>query len=144
MPLSFPGQVQLLWDGKLLLRAVVEIKKEGRVIGKVMTETPLPVTTGALKDAVRLGETGELLLCASLGTNMQCFPTTLSPKIYTRSKRSSKGVPLPMTHALEGETGFVIAKDYRHQEVGAAYASLGDNESGFALQRVSHWQRDTL
>ncbi len=66
-----------MWDGQLLLRAVVEIKKEGRVIGEVMTETPLPVTMGAFKEASRLGETGELALCAPFGLKMQCFPICL-------------------------------------------------------------------
>ena len=87
VPLNFPGQMQLLWDGQLLLRAVVEIKKEGRVIGKVMTESSLPATMGALKEATRLGETGEQALCAPFGLNMQCFPTALNPKIFTPPQR---------------------------------------------------------
>ncbi len=126
VPLNLPGHVQLLWDGQLLLRSVVEIKKEGRVIGNVMTESSLPVTMGALKHANRLGETGEQALCASFGLKMQCFPTVLNPKIFTPSKMSPKGVPLPMTHALEGKTGFITTRDYRDQEVVAAYAPVGD------------------
>ncbi len=134
VPLNLPGHVQLLWDGQLLLRAVVEIKKEGRVIGKVMTESSLPATMGALKDARRLGETGEQALCAPFGLNMQCFPTALNPKIFTPPQRSPQGVRLPMTHAFEGDTGFVIAKDYRHQEVVAAYAPVGDLGLGMVLK----------
>jgi hypothetical protein len=52
--------VQLIWDGQLLLRSVVEIRKQGRVIGKVMTESRLLGTMAALDDVISLGETGSL------------------------------------------------------------------------------------
>ncbi len=126
VPLNFPGHVQLMWDGQLLLRAVVEIKKEGRVVGKVMTESSLPATIGAIKDARLLGETGDQLLCVPAGLNMQCFPTTLRPRVFTTSQKSPDGVPLPIIHAFKGNTGFVIATDYRDQQVAAAYAPVGD------------------
>ncbi len=134
---NFPGSVQLLWDGQLFLRAVVEMKKEGRVIGKVMTETSLSVTRGALKDASLLGETGELVLCAPFSLNMQCFPSTRLPNVLTRSQHSARGDPLPMAHALAGETGFVTARDYRDQEVVAAYAPVGDFGLGMVLKMDS-------
>ncbi len=151
VPLNLPGHVQLLWDGQLLLRAVVEMKsemhqpgivahhqvKEGRVIGKVMTEASLPATTGALKEASRLGGTGELALCASFGLNMQCFPGTLLPNVLTRSQSTSKGDLLPMAHALAGKTGFVSARDYRDQQVAAAYAPVGDLGLGMVLKMDS-------
>jgi PAS domain S-box-containing protein len=137
VPLHVPGLVQLMWDGQLLLHSEVDMKQEGRVIGKVMTETTLPVTTGALKDASRLGKTGELVLCASLGINMQCFPTTLNPKSFTLPKKSAQGVSLPMTHALEGETGFITAQDYRGQKVVAAYAPVGTLGLGMDLKMDS-------
>ncbi|MEO7600841.1 MAG: EAL domain-containing protein [Gammaproteobacteria bacterium] len=126
VPLNLPGRVQLMWDGQVLLHAVVDLQQEGRVIGKVMTETPLPATTGAFKEANRLGKTGELVLCAPFGLKFQCFPTVLNPKIFTAPQRSPDGVRLPMAYALEGAAGFTIAKDYRHQEVVAAYAPVGD------------------
>ncbi|MBK5206543.1 MAG: PAS domain S-box protein [Polaromonas sp.] len=126
-----------MWDGQLLLHAEVDIKKEGQVVGKVMAETTLPGATGALKDASYLGKTGELALCASLGADMQCFPTTLSSKIFTLPKRSPKGVPLPMTPALEGHTGFTRTRDYRQQEVVAAYAPVGDHGLGMVLKMDS-------
>ncbi len=134
---NFPGSVQLLWDGQLFLRAVVEMKKEGRVIGKVMTETSLSVTRGALKDASLLGETGELVLCAPFSLNMQCFPSTRLPNVLTRSQHSARGDPLPMAHALAGETGFVTARDYRDQVVVAAYAPVGDLGLGMVLKMDS-------
>ena len=137
VPLNLPGRVQLMWDGQLLLHAEVDMKQAGRSVGRVITETSLPATTGALKDASLLGETGELALCAPFGLKMQCFPTTLNPKSFTLSKRSPQGVPLPMTHALEGDTGFITAHDYRNQEVVAAYAPVGDLGLGMVLKMDS-------
>ncbi|MBT9476612.1 MAG: PAS domain S-box protein, partial [Polaromonas sp.] len=135
--LAFPGRVQLIWDEQLLMRAVVEMKQGGAVIGTVIAETPLPGYMGTLKDATLQGETGELALCAPFGLNMKCFPTTLNPAVFTLPKRSSEGVPLPMTHALEGQTGFITARDYRNQTVVAAYAPVGDLGLGMVLKMDS-------
>jgi len=137
VPLNLPGHAQLLWDGQLLLRAVVDMKKDGRVIGKVMTESSLPATTGEIMDASRLGETGELALCAPFGLKLKCFPTVLNPKTFTPSQRTPEGVRLPMAHALEGDTGFIVTKDYRNQEVTAAYAPVGDLGLGMVLKMDS-------
>ena len=137
VPLNFPTRVRLIWDGQLVLHVEADMKQAGRVIGKVITQTSLSNTMGAVKEASVLGETGELALCAPLGLNMQCFPTTLNPKSFTLSKRSPQGVPLPMTHALEGETGVVTAQDYRNQAVVAAYAPVGDLGLGMVLKMDS-------
>ena len=134
VPLDFPGRVQLMWDGQLLLHAVVEMKQTGHVVGKVMTEMSLPATMSAFKDASRLGKTGDLALCAPLGPKMQCFPTTRYPHVLTLSQRLPKGNLLPMAHALTGETGFVTSRDYRQHEVVAAYAPVGNLGLGMELK----------
>ena len=137
VPLNLPGQVQLMWNGQLVLHAVVDMQEAGRVVGKVITEVSLPTTTGAFKDASRLGKTVGLALCVPFGLKMQCFPTTLNPLVMTLSQRSPNGDLLPMAHALTGETGFVTTHDYRHQEVGAAYAPVGDLGLGMVLKMDS-------
>ncbi|MDO8719086.1 MAG: PAS domain S-box protein [Polaromonas sp.] len=137
VPLTLPGRVQLIWDEQMLMHAVVEMKRGGAVIGTVIVETPLPGYMGMLKDATLQGDTGELALCAPFGLNMRCFPTTLNPVVATLSKRSSKGVALPMTYALEGQTGFITARDYRDQKVVAAYAPVGDLGLGMVLKMDS-------
>lgn len=119
------------------MRTDVNIVKAGRVVGKAVTETPLPTLSSMFMSTQRSGATEDLALCASSGSKMQCFPTTLNPQVMTLSKRSSKGVLLPMTHALEGNTGFVNAHDYRHQEVVAAYSPVGDLGLGMVLKMDS-------
>jgi hypothetical protein len=136
---SFPGRVQLIWDEQLLLRSVVEIRKQGRVIGKVMTESRLPGTMAALDDVVSLGETGEFVLCTSLAASldMLCFPTALNPNAFTAPHLTFDGVQLPMSQALQGETGFIITKDYRDQVVTAAFAPVGNYDLGMVLKMDS-------
>lgn len=50
-----PEHAELIWDGQLLLRVVVGMKKKGSDIGKVMMEYPLPKTVRYLKEASRQG-----------------------------------------------------------------------------------------
>lgn len=137
VPINFSGHARLLFTDKFFLRTDVNILKAGRVVGKVVTETPLPTLSSMFRSTQRSGMTEDLALCASSGSNMQCFPTTLNPQVMTLSKRSPKGVLLPMTHALEGGTGFIIAHDYRHQEVVAAYSPVGDLGLGMVLKMDS-------
>jgi signal transduction histidine kinase/CheY-like chemotaxis protein len=137
VPLALPGRAELMWDGSFLLHVVVDMKRDGQVVGKVVAETSLPITTSAFKEANRLGETGELALCAPFDLNMQCFPTTLSARVFTPSQRSSTGALLPMAYALAGETGFISTHDYRNQKVVAAYAPVGDVGLGMVLKMDS-------
>lgn len=138
VPLQTPsGHVQLLSAGELLLHDEISIIDAGEVVGKVVAESPLPNFSFMFSSAKNLGHTGELALCASAGSNMQCFPTTLKSQPFVLAKRTPQGVPLPMTHALEGETGFIIAKDYRDQQVIAAYTPVGKFGLGLVLKMDS-------
>src|SRR3569833_1985762 len=118
----------------MLLHTEASMVLEGQVIGRMMAETALPTVLHAFKDARNLGKTGELAMCAPMGIDMQCFPTTLSPNVLKRSQRTSKGVPLPMAYALSGETGSVSTHDYRNQEAVAAYMPVGDLGLGLVLK----------
>lgn len=134
VPLNLPGRPRLLWKNGFLLRSSVDVLSAERVIGRVVAETALPGITATFKTASSLGKTGEQALCASAGTDMLCFPTTLNPHVMTLAKRSSEGVLLPMTYALEGDTGFITARDYRHQNVVAAYSPIGELGLGMVLK----------
>lgn len=131
------GPVQLLSADKLYLHAEFTIHEAGQVIGRVVAETPLPIVSQMLKSAKNLGVTGELALCAPAGLNMNCFPTTLKARAFSVPKRTPQGVALPMTHALEGETGFITALDYRHQKVVAAYTPVENLGLGMVLKMDS-------
>ena len=136
-PINFSEHVQLLFKDKFFLRVDVNIVQAERVIGRAVVEMPLPAITAIFKNAGSLGKTGELALCKPFGAKMQCFPTNLNPQVFSVAMRSPEGVPLPMTHALEGHTGFITTSDYRHQEVVAAYSPVDDLGLGMVLKMDS-------
>ncbi|MHB1230822.1 MAG: diguanylate cyclase domain-containing protein [Halothiobacillus sp.] len=135
VPIHFASNMRLLYAQHYYLRAEMNIDEDGRTIGKVVTETPLSVLNTMFIDTTRQGTTSDLALCAPEGTDrMLCFPTTLHPHTMDLSFNASPGTPLPMSYALKGETGFVIAHDYRHQEVVAAYSPVGHLGLGMVLK----------
>ena len=135
VPLHFPVDTQLVYKGQFFLRTSVPIMEAKHVIGTVRTETPLQTLSGMFMQRKGLSTTSDLALCAATGKDMmQCFPTTLTHHISNLPLTSSKGTPFPMAYALDGKTGFIIAQDYRRQEVVAAYGPLDHLGLGMVLK----------
>ncbi|MFH1818194.1 MAG: EAL domain-containing protein [Pseudomonadota bacterium] len=135
VPLNTQATSHLLWDGQLILRVDQAVMDDaGHLIGTARTESTLPRLTGAIAEAGVLGKTVELALCAPLEKDMQCFPLTRSQYVFARLARTIGGQPLPMSHALAGETGTVFTQDYRHENVIAAYTPLGRLGPGMVLK----------
>ena len=134
VPLNFPERVELIWDGQLLLHAVVDLRLSGRKIGELITEATLPDIIAAIRSANELGKTGELALCARSKGQIRCFPTTLYRHLLTLPDQSARDGLLPMSRALAGETGFVTARDYRLRKVVAAYAPVDGLGFGMVLK----------
>jgi signal transduction histidine kinase len=100
-----------------------------------MTETPLPNIMKAFKDARLLGETGELMLCASMDFEMGCFPSTLNPNILMMPQMRDKDRMVSMAPSLSGESGYTDSiMDYRKQIVSAAYGPVGYYGLGVMLK----------
>ena len=110
--------------------------QKGRYIGSVRTEKRLPQLTQAITSAADLnGKSGELAVCAPLERDMQCFPSTLhSTEIFKRLPLAIDGQALPMKYALQGKVGVTSAKDYRRENVVAAYAPIGKLGLGMVLK----------
>jgi diguanylate cyclase (GGDEF)-like protein/PAS domain S-box-containing protein len=135
VPLNTPVEARLLWDGLLILQVVRDVvDKGGNRIGTARTESTLPHLTRAIADAEMLGKTAELAVCAPLEQDMQCFPLTLTQRVFPRIARAVEGRPLPMSHALNGITGTVFTQDYRHQNVVAAHTPMGALGPGMVLK----------
>ena len=135
VPLNLPDRPRLTWKNGYVLQGRVQIHRGGRLVGSLAAETLLqglePMFTGVKNS----GRTRELALCAPSGSlNMSCFPLTLTPKMLHVAKRNSQGVALPMTHALEGRKGVIKARDYRQENVVAAYSPVGDLGLGMVLK----------
>ncbi len=138
IPLKTKDRAFLLWDGQFILQVSGDIlNQQGRRIGMVMTESYLPQLTLAFADAASIGKTGEFAVCAPLAddeNNMDCFLNGISGKVFKRFPRVVEGKPLPMNYALSGETGIILAKGYRREQVVAAYAPVGSFGLGMVMK----------
>ncbi len=135
IPLSADHRVFLLWDGRFILHAGMDVlDQQGRRIGIVMAETDQPLLTRALLEVRTIGKSGEIGMCAPLEKGMQCFMSSISGKEFGRQHRAVQGKALPMHYALEGKTGIVFTQDYRREPVVAAYAPVGKLGLGMVLK----------
>jgi PAS domain S-box-containing protein len=130
--LSTPHKAELLWsDGFLLRHRIAMSDAEGRV-GEVLVEQPLPVLTRLATDA--RGRTWDMGLCVRRAEQLWCFPQLLNPTVFSTPLVNSAGDPLPMARALRGETATVITRDYRAQNVVAAYGPIGELGLGMVVK----------
>lgn len=134
VPLKTSHKSELLWNHGVVLRTQADIVHGGQRIGRVMTERFLPTLTEMFMEARALGRSGELAVCAPLAADMQCFPTTLNPRVFTAQSVGTDGKPLPMSYALRGDSGIIYARDYRKQDVAAAYSPIGALGLGMVLK----------
>ncbi len=125
----------LLRDRTMRLRVDADIVVGGRRIGRLRTETSLPVIDVMFEEVGSLGKSGELALCAPRQQDMNCFHTRLTRQVIGRlARHQQSGEALPMDYALNGHQGEVIAHDYRGQEVVAAYSPIAKFGLGMVLK----------
>jgi PAS domain S-box-containing protein len=129
-----PDRAELLWDGGFLLRHRIPLRDSAGEVGTVLAEQPLPVLTRLAENVFGLGVTGDMGLCVLRGEQMHCFPQRLNRQAFSAPLVNVAGEPLPMTRALRGETGVVITRDYREQNVVAAYGPVGDFGLGMVVK----------
>ena len=136
VPLKTSHKSELLWNHGMVLRTQADIVHGGQRIGRVMTERFLPTLTTmfAEAEARALGRSGELAVCAPLAADMQCFPSALNPAVFKSQPVNVDGKPLPMSYALRGLSGIIYARDYRKQDVAAAYSPIGALGLGMVLK----------
>ena len=118
-------EADLVWhSGELALRVRVPIVDNDARLGMLVAERPMPVLTQLLYDVVGLGDTAEMTLCAERQAHIHCFPTRLESKPFEVPHRIDNK-RLPVSYALAGASGDVIAGDYRRHNVLAVYAPVG-------------------
>lgn len=132
--LGAPITGTLIWQQSFVLRHRIEMSDNGRVVGHVVTEQPLPVISAQAFAASRLGTTVETGLCVARPPGNSCFPQRANPRHYTTQLNSVDGSPLPMTLALRGQSGVAIFRDYRGQNVVAAYGPVGTLGLGMVVK----------
>ena len=124
----------LLWEDGYVLRRALPVRDAAGVAGTLTTEQPLQALNATGAATNRLGETGEMGVCGANGASMNCFPLRSRPNPYNVA-RVVAGQPLPMDYALRGNTGSVIAFDYRQHRVLAAYGPIGATGLGLVVKR---------
>lgn len=125
----------LLWDHGFVLHARVDMLDGDTVVGTMEAERPLRQLGKDLHDTANLGQTTDFAVCAPADENMHCFPfRSTGGKVLLNLKSHINGQLIPMSYALAGKTGVIHTRDYRKQEVIAAYAPLGNLRLGTVLK----------
>ena len=138
VPLKSTVHAALLWDEQFILQASVDVlDQQGLRIGTVMTQAKLSAFTEAFADIAAIGKTAEFAVCAPLADdekNADCFLSRISGKDSKRLARVVDNKLLPMNYALNGETGIIFTKDYRQEQVAAAYAPMAAFGLGMVIK----------
>jgi len=121
-------------DEHIVLHIDADMMAHGVVIGRVSTEAKLNKIEAMFDEVSDFGKTAEMALCAPLEADMKCFHTRLTPEVFPRISRTLAQKPLPMSYALEGRTGVIVAHDYRDRQVVAAYSPVDKLGLGMVLR----------
>jgi len=132
--LATPDKPELLWEGGFLLRHHIPLRDAAGEVGMVLAEQPLPLLNRLAQNVLGIGTTGDMGLCVVRGEQLHCFPQRLNPRVFSTPLVNVAGESLPMTRALRGETGVIITRDYRAQNVVAAYGPVGDFGLGMVVK----------
>ncbi|KAB2967833.1 PAS domain S-box protein [Zoogloea sp.] len=116
--------VSLLWDESPKLVVTRPLRYRDGRSGSLSAVLELSSTHVGLFVPATFGRTGETLYCARINGRSHCLPSRFSRAAFV-APASVRGAPIPITRALDGETGVSIAADYRAVQVKAAHMSLG-------------------
>ena len=134
VPLATPGKPTLMWNHGFVLRHRIVLRDASGEVGSLLTEQPLPVLTRLSQEVAGMGSTGDIGLCVEREDRLQCFPQRLNSKAFSAPLVNRNGELLPMTRALAGESGTIIVRDYRDQNVVAAFGPIHDLGMGMVVK----------
>jgi PAS domain S-box-containing protein len=131
-----PG-VRLLWQDGARVRVFERLTDERRVpLGSIEVELSLPLVAQIIRSTAKVSATGDLRICGDLdGAVMQCLPTRLEPRAMRSAPRTMRGVELPMSLALRGESGARVFLNYRERNSVGAYGRLPDSGVALVMQQ---------
>ncbi|MDQ3057927.1 MAG: PAS domain S-box protein [Pseudomonadota bacterium] len=132
--LTTSEKAELIWDNGFVLRHRIAMHDAQGFAGTVLVEQALPTLTRLARDLTDLGKTWDMGLCVRRQDRLQCFPQHLNPQVFFTPLVNVDGVSLPMTRALQGETGSILTRDYRAQNVVAAYGPVSHLGLGMVVK----------
>lgn len=129
------GNAFLLFADGYFLSVRAPLIANGRNVGTVAVEVPLPLVNKLAHADVDLGAAREMLICGARADKIACFPTHVSPKSIVLAHSNSQGKRYPISYALAGSTGVSeVLRDYRRENVIAAFGPIGGSGLGMVLK----------
>jgi len=125
---------QLLWKDGYILRIRLPVRDESGQSGFIVTEQRLNELTQMHRDAIRQGETGDMVVCSLIEGRQHCYPFGWR-KASGSYNAFLDGKALPLTRAISGEVATDITTDFRRQRVMAALGPIGTTQLGMAIKR---------
>lgn len=135
-PLNAPhlNRAQLIWhQGHYLLRAWILISKYQGNTTYLITDQPIPLLTQLSTNKLAFGKNAVAVVCYDVHSASSCFPNQSEPHPFQIPKQFNAQV-LPMTYALQQQSGIKVAQDYRGKRVIAAYGPIGTLGLGMVIK----------
>ncbi|MFT3736756.1 MAG: EAL domain-containing protein [Rhodocyclaceae bacterium] len=128
---------EVLWDQAYQLRTSWPLfNADGQLIATLKVMRALPALNKLFLDDTGFGTTGETGLCGLVDAQtMQCMPQRRQLKPYNARVMLAAGEATPTSMALSGKQGIHFGKDYRGNQVIAAYSYVGDTGLGTAVKQ---------
>ena len=124
----------LLWQDGFVLQTKDPVAHDGRVVGSVLVEQRLVALTAQVRAIQKEGQSTDLIVCGRQKQDAVCFPSRFyAANLHIPIFKDGK-LYLPISHALLGETGVVVTKDFRGISVFAAYIPAGSLGLGIVLK----------
>jgi signal transduction histidine kinase/CheY-like chemotaxis protein/HPt (histidine-containing phosphotransfer) domain-containing protein len=133
VPVNGPHITELMWANGFVLRVRVPLRRDGVVIGTIVSDQPIAVLNDITHQFDGWGHTGDMVICGRSASELLCFPERLSRQPF-RLPPTIDEQPLPMALALSGRAGQVFAVDFRRVRVLADYAPVRDTGLGLVVK----------
>ncbi len=138
IPIAGKYPSELLWKDGYILRTRLPLTDSAGLSGYVLAEQPMNELTRMHREALRHGETGDLVVCGLAGDRQVCFPIRWNDHAGTYPAYVD-GKALPLTRAARGETATDLTTDFRRQRVMAALGPIGSTGLGMAT-KMDMWE----
>lgn len=129
-PLRARYPARLIWHDGLILHSQIPIEFGGRIVAYLKSEQPLSRVNEIMSAEHMTEHSGEIGLCTRTAAQLTCFPQRMMPRPY----QIPYSKELPMASAIDGQSGTMVGRDYRGQNVLAAYGPVGDLGLGMVVK----------
>jgi diguanylate cyclase (GGDEF)-like protein/PAS domain S-box-containing protein len=133
-PLNADGSMTLAWDQDLFLRSRLPLVREGKLLGQIVIDRPLPALRSTLFNTANLGRSADIAICVDRGRQLMCFPNSKNDRPFAVARRTPPAKPQPMELALDGLRGVAHGVDDQGNNVLAAHGQLA-RKLGFVAQQ---------